>query len=463
MTFKPNSPEARDVAYHLHSFTNARVHEETGPLIIERGEGIYVYDNEGNEYIEGLAGLWSVAVGFNNERLINAATEQLKKLPFYHTFSSKAHPAVVALSEKLVQMTPDGLSKAYFCSSGSEANDTAIKFVWYYNNTKGRPEKKKFISRLDAYHGITIASGSLTGLPYCHADFDLPIFPVRHITPAHAYRFAEPGESEEEFSTRLADELEQVILEEGPETVAAFVGEPVMGAGGVMPPPSGYWEKVQKVCRKYDVLVIADEVICGFGRTGKMFACETYDIKPDILLLSKQLTSSYAPLSAVMISDELYQGIAAGTEKNGMLGMGFTASGHPVGTAIALENIAIIEDDGLVENARRSGKVMMDGLHRIAETHPLVGEARGVGLLGAAELVANKERGDMFDPRGKVGAWVAARGHAHGLVLRISRDSICFCPPLIITEEQVVEMLRRFELTLDDGYAWCKSEGLLKD
>jgi 4-aminobutyrate---pyruvate transaminase len=462
MTYKPNSIEARDVAYHIHSFTNARKNEEDGPMIIDRGEGIYVYDNQGKEYIEGLSGLWSVAVGFNNQRLIETAAKQMKKLPFYHNFSSKAHPAVVDLAEKLATITPASVSKTYFCNSGSEANDTVIKMVWYYNNAIGRPKKKKFLARLEGYHGVTLASGSLTGLPWVHTDFDMPIIPVIHTTAPHHYHNGLPGESEEDFASRLIDELEEIILEEGPDTIAAFIGEPVIGAGGVVPPPATYWEKVQKLCRKYDILVVVDEVICGFGRTGNMFGCETYDIKPDIMVLSKQLTSSYVPLSAVIISDEIYQGIADNSAKQGNFGMGYTTSGHPLATAVALENINIIEEEGLAGNAVAMGKVLMAGLKRLEANHPLVGEARGSGLLQAIELVANKERGEVFDPRGKVGAFVAERGHEYGLIVRMSRDSICLCPPLIINEEQVGDILTRLGQALDDGYEFCKTEGLLK-
>ncbi len=449
------------MAYHIHSFTNARKNEEDGPMIIDRGEGIYVYDSHGKEYIEGLSGLWSVAVGFNNQRLIDAATEQMKKLPFYHNFSSKGHPAVVDLAEKLANITPASVGKTYFCNSGSEANDTAVKMIWYYNNSIGRPKKKKFLARLDGYHGVTLASGSLTGLPWVHADFDMPIIPVIHTTIPHHYHYGLSGESEEDFASRLVDELEEVILEEGAETIAAFIGEPVIGAGGVVPPPATYWGKVQKLCRKYDILLVVDEVICGFGRTGNMFACETYNIKPDIMVLSKQLTSSYVPLSAVVVSDEIYQGIADNSAKLGNFGMGYTTSGHPLATAVALENIKIIEDEGLVENAAAMGEILQAGLKHLETNHPLVGEARGSGLVQAVELVANRERREVFEPRGKVGAYVAEQCHEYGLIARMSRDSICLCPPLIINEDQIGEVLRRLELALNDGYEFCKSENLL--
>jgi len=445
----PNSIQARDVEYVLHPVTNARKHEEIGPIVIDRGEGVYVYDDQGNRYIEALAGLWSVAVGFGEKRLVEAATRQMAKLPYYHTFSHKTNEPSVLLAERLVKMTPDRLKRAFFTNSGSEANDSVIKMVWYYNNARGLRQKKKFIARTNAYHGITLASGSLTGLPANQRDFDLPFVPVRHVTCPHHYRYAEPGESEEAFADRLAAELEAVILEEGPETVAAFIGEPLMGAGGVLPPPATYWDKIQAVCRKYDVLIVADEVINGFGRLGTMFACDYYGIDPDILVVSKQITSSYQPLAAVMISQELYDGIADNSAKIGTFGHGFTTSGHPVPAAVALENLDIIEEKGLVENARRVGEVMQAELRKLAD-HPLVGEVRGVGLIAAVELVADKATKAKFDPVGKVGAHVFSRAHGHGLIVRAIGDVIAFCPPLIINEEQVHDMVKRFKLTLDE-------------
>jgi 4-aminobutyrate--pyruvate transaminase len=451
----PNSISARDVEYVLHPVTNARKHEEIGPIVIDRGEGVYVYDDQGNRYLEAMAGLWSVAVGFGEKRLVEAASRQMARLPYYHTFSHKTNEPSVLLAEKLVAMTPDRLRRAFFTNSGSEANDTVIKMVWYYNNARGLRQKKKFIARNLAYHGITVASGSLTGLPTNHRDFDLPIVPVRHVTCPHHYRFAEPGESEEAFADRLAAELEAVILEEGPETVAAFIGEPLMGAGGVMPPPATYWAKVQEICRRHDVLIVADEVINGFGRLGTMFACDHYGIDPDIMVLSKQITSSYQPLAAVMISQALYDGIADNSSRIGTFGHGFTTSGHPVPAAVALENLSIIEEKGLVENARQMGEVMQGELRTLAD-HPLVGEVRGVGLIAAVELVADKETKARFDPVGRVGAQVFSRAHGNGLIVRAIGDVIAFCPPLIITEDQVRDMVERFRITLDETAAWLR-------
>ena len=448
----PNSPAARDIAYHFHPATNARRHEQIGPMIIERGAGVYVYDDQGKEYIEGLAGLWSVAVGFGEERLVRAAAEQMRKLPYYHSFAHKSHPTVIDLAERLVTMAPSGLAKAQFTNSGSEANDTAIKLIWYYNNALGRPQKKKIISRQRAYHGITIASASLTGLPWNHRDFDLPLPNFIHVSCPHYWRFASPGESEDAFATRLAEELEETLLKEGPETVAAFVGEPVMGAGGVIVPPRGYWDKVQAVLRKYDVLLVADEVINGFGRTGRMFACETFDIVPDILILSKQITSSYMPLAVVMITDAIYQAVADNTARIGTFGHGFTASGHPVAMAVALENLKIMDERRLVDHAAAMSVPFIAGLRSFA-SHPLVGEARGIGLIGAIELVADKANKAPF-PKPGTGLHLAESCHDHGLILRPIGDIIAFCPPLTINETEIAEMFRRFSRALDDTTAW---------
>jgi 4-aminobutyrate--pyruvate transaminase len=456
-----NSPTARDLAFALHPYTNARAHEARGATIIERGEGIHVYDDQGREYIEALAGLWSVAVGYGEERLVEAAAAQMRKLPYYHSFSHKANNPSIDLAEKLVRITPERLRRVFFANSGSEANDTVVKLVWYYNNAVGRPRKKKIIARIRGYHGITVASGSLTGLPWNHADFDLPIPNILHTACPHHYRFAYPGESEEEFASRLAGQLEELILREGPDTVAAFIGEPVMGAGGVIVPPKTYWSKIQAVCRKYDILVIADEVITGFGRTGAMFASEHFGIDPDILVVSKQITSSYLPLSAVLFSDAIYQGVAENSAKVGTFGHGFTTSGHPVATAVALENLRIIEERRLVENARSVGEILQRGLRRLAD-HPLVGEVRGLGLIAAVEMVADKATRRPFDPLGRAGAFFFEKGHENGLIVRCVQDSPCLCPPLIVSEEQVEELLTRFRKTLDHTWSFVQRDPELR-
>ncbi|CDM25054.1 Adenosylmethionine-8-amino-7-oxononanoate aminotransferase [Castellaniella defragrans 65Phen] len=439
-----------DVAYQFHSYTNAPRLREEGPCIMARGNGIHVYDTEGKEYIEGMSGLWSVAVGFSEPRLAEAARRQMECLPFYHTFSQKSNVPSIELAEKLIGLTGGRMAQAFFTNSGSEANDTIVKMVWYYNNALGRPAKKKIIARKRGYHGVTVASASLTGLEGNHRSFDLPLPQIRHARCPHWYREGLPGETETAFADRLAAELEALILEEGPDTVAAFIGEPVMGAGGVVVPPATYWPKMQAVCRKYDVLVIADEVITGFGRTGKMFASELYGIEPDFMTLSKQLTSSYLPLAAVLMNERVASVLARHSGELGTFGHGYTASGHPVAAAVALENIRVIEERGLVANAAAAGAVLQRRLRELAD-HPLVGEVRGVGLIAAVELVADKAARTPFDPLGKAGAQVVRRAQDNGLILRGIQDSLAFCPPLIITEPQVETLADRFAQSLEEA------------
>lgn len=447
MEMRPNSMEARDVAYHLHGYTNPRAHEEQGPMVIDRGEGVYVFDIQGKRYIEGMAGLWSVAVGFNESRLIDAAQNQLRKLPYYHSFSHKSHGPAIDLAERLIDMAPVQMSKVHFTNSGSEANDTILKMIWFRSNALGKPEKKKVISRLRGYHGVTIASASMTGLPNNHRSFDLPIEGVLHTTCPHYWKEGRDGESEEAFATRCAEDLDAMIQAEGPDTIAAFIAEPVMGAGGVVVPPATYWQKIQAVLAKYDILLIADEVICAFGRTGKMFGSNTYDIKPDIMTMSKQLTSSYFPFSAFMMNERVYEPIADEGNRIGILGHGYTGSAHPVGAAVALENLKIIEERDLVGNAAERGAQLQAGLGELA-AHPLVGEARGVGLIAALEIVAPERQGDARAP-GALGAHMNRIFHSNGLISRNMIDAVGFCPPLIITEAQVSDMLGIVEKSLE--------------
>ena len=448
MTAQPNSAEARDFSYHMHSYTNARKHEETGPLVIEKGDGVYVEDASGKRYIEAMAGLWSVAVGFSEQRLVDAATRQMKQLPFYHNFTHKSHAPVIDLAEKLVSIAPVPMSKVFFTNSGSEANDTAMKMIWYRANALGQPQKKKIISRKRGYHGVTIASASLTGLPNNHISFDLPLASVIHTGTPHHYRDAQPGETEEAFASRLADELEQLILAEGPDTVAAFIGEPVMGAGGVVVPPATYWEKIQAVLARYDILLVADEVICGFGRTGNMFGSETFGMRPDILVMSKQLSSSYLPISALLINDRVYQPLADESNRIGTFGHGFTAGGHPVAAAVALENLKIIEEGDLVGNAKRVGAHMQKRLRELGD-HELVGEVRGIGLIAGVELVADKATKAPWKNAGALGLLVNAHLQENGVISRNMGDTLGFCPPLIITESQVDDMVAAVRKALD--------------
>jgi 4-aminobutyrate--pyruvate transaminase len=446
----------KDIKNHFHPYTDARQHEAAGPLIIERGEGIHVYDDQGKKYIEAMSGLWSVALGFSNQSLIEAAEKQLRKLPFYHLFTSKAHSPSIELAEKLIDISPVPMSKVFFTNSGSEANDTVVKLLWYCNNALGKSTKKTFISRINAYHGITAVSASLTGLPANQRGFDVPLPGFLHVSCPHFYRYGNPGETEEQFADRLAQELDDLIVREGAETIAAFYAEPLMGAGGVIVPPRTYWEKVQKVCRKHDVLIVADEVICGFGRTGNMFGCETFGIEPDVMVLSKQLSSSYQPIAAIMINDLVYQGVADQSHAFGTFGHGFTGSGHPVAAAVALENVKIIQEDSLVQHAANMGEILRGGLERFTG-HPLVGEVRGIGLIAAVELVADKETKAPFGTVGRLGRFLASRAQELGMIVRSMGDSIAFCPPLISTEKDIRDILECFEKSLEDTWHWYES------
>jgi 4-aminobutyrate--pyruvate transaminase len=459
MTVLPNSPHARDIKNYLHPYSNLKKHEERGPLIIEKGDGIYVEDLEGNKYIEGLAGLWCTSLGFNNERLVEAAANQMRKLPYYHAFFHRSSMPSIDLAERLIEMSPSPMSKVWFANSGSEANDHMIKFVWYYNNARGKPEKKKLIARMGGYHGIAVSSGSLTGMPLMHAGFDLPIKNILHTGSPHYYHFGEEGESEEEFATRRANELEQLILDEGPETVAGFVAEPIMGAGGVILPPKGYFQKIQAVLKKYDVLMIADEVICGFHRTGEVFGCNKYGIEPDIMVVAKQLSSAYLPISAVIINEKVYGPIRDFSNENGVLATGFTYSGHPVPAAVAVETLKIYDELDIAGHVKKIGPVMQERIQGLAD-HPIVGEARGTGLIGALELVKNKETRENFDP--SVAAYCGDRCLDHGLILRAAAGtSVAACPPLIITEDEIHSLFDRFKLALDDTWDYVQKENLL--
>jgi 4-aminobutyrate--pyruvate transaminase len=450
----------RDLDYHLHPTTNLASVQAEGPLVISRGDGVYVIDEAGNRYLEGMAGLWCAGLGFSEIRLAEAAYRQMKELPFYHAFSGKVAAISTELAERLVGIAPAGLSKVFFANSGSEANDSAVKLVWYYNNALGRPEKKKFVSRKRAYHGMTVAAASLTGLPFAHGDFDVPAARFLHTETPHHWRGARTGESEEAYAARLADELERLILAEGPDTVAAFIAEPVMGAGGVIVPPATYFERVQQVLSKYDVLMIADEVICGFGRTGNMFGSQTYGIRPDILTCAKQLTSGYQPMSAMMVSPTIYGVLEEQSRKLGIFGHGFTYSGHPVPAAVALETLRIYEERRLLEHVGAMAPLLQDGLAALAD-HPLVGEARGVGLIGGLELVRDKGTRESYEPKAAVAAQVVRNAQRRGLIVRsLPGDVVSVCPPLIIEPHEIRDLLAGLSGALDDTWSWVKANSI---
>jgi 4-aminobutyrate--pyruvate transaminase len=449
--FGANSAAARDIANVLHPYTDLESHQQVGPVVISRGKGVRVWDESGKEYIESVAGLWCAALGFDNERLVQAAAAQMRKLPFYHAFTAKSHEPMIDLAEMLIQRAPVPMSKVFFANSGSEANDSAIKMVWYLNNTLGRPLKKKLIGRVKGYHGITIGSASLTGLAANHRSFDVPLPGFLHTITPHFYHGALPGESEDAFATRCADELEKLILDEGPETVAAMWAEPIMGAGGVIPPPRGYFPKIQAVLRKYDILLVADEVICGFWRTGNYWGSQTLEIQPDIMVSAKALSSSYLPISAVMVNDFVFQALAKESHAIGTFGHGFTYSGHPVPAAVAIETLKIYDELEIGTHVGSVGPHLQTELRRRFADHPLVGEVRGAGLIAAVELVADKAQRKNFDPVAKIGGRLTTLCEANGVITRVvANDSLCFSPPLIITKDEINEMLDRIGSALDD-------------
>ena len=455
------SPAARrDQSFHLHPATNLRTVQKEGPLVITRGEGVYVYDDEGRRYLEGMAGLWCASLGFSERRLAEAAYRQMRELPFYHSFAGKVPAIATELAERLIGMAPAGMGKVLFANSGSEANDTAIKLAWYVNNALGRPQKKKIISRQRAYHGVTVATASLTGLAFAQEDFDLPIARILHTDCPHYYRGAQAGESEEAFAARLADSLERLILREGPDTVAAFFAEPVMGAGGVIVPPATYFDRIQPLLKKYEILFVVDEVISGFGRTGNMFGAQTFDLKADIMTLAKALSAGYQPISASLMTNALYEILLAQSDKHGIFGHGYTYSGHPVPAAVALETLKIYEERDIVAQVRRVGPRMQAGIRSHAD-HPLIGEARGIGLIGAVELVRDKATKQSFDPKAGIAAHLVRRAQHHGAILRnMPGDVVAFSPPLIISEAEIDEMMACFGRALDDTWTMVKEKQL---
>lgn len=455
-----SNAQARDVEALLHPYTDAVQHRKTGPHVIETGEGVYVYDENGKRYIEGMAGLWCAGLGFGDAELIDAAKEQLDKLPYYHLFGGRSFEPAIELAEKLKDLAPVPVSKIIYQSSGSEANDTQIKLVWYYNNARGKPEKKKIISRVKGYHGVTIVSASLTGLPYNHKHFDLPVDRILHTGTPHYWREGRDGETETEFSARLAAELEEMIIREDPDTVAAFIAEPVMGAGGVIVPPAGYFQAIQPVLEKYDILCIDDEVICGFGRTGNWFGAETFGMQPTSISMAKQLTAAYAPLSAVAINHDMAEAIESQSGEVGVFGHGFTYGGHPLGCAMGVKTLEIYEKRNIVGHVRDMSPLFKQHMDRLAE-HELVGEARVSGLMGGLELSPDPANAATFETPGKVAPYLSNELLKHGIILRAIGDTLAFCPPMIINEDEINALFEPIETALDATAVWAKAEGHL--
>ncbi|WP_282092274.1 aminotransferase [Epibacterium ulvae] len=435
----------------------------TEQLVFERGEGIYIFDNKGKRYIEGLAGLWCTSLGYSNQEVIDAITEQLNTLPFSHTFGGKTHQPIMDLAEKIREIVPVEDAYVFFGNSGSDANDSHYKMLRYYFNAIGKPEKRKIITRERGYHGVTVAAGSLTSLPANLAHFDAPLEALSILRTAspHYYTGRRGNETEEQFVDRILEELETQIQQEGPETIAAMIIEPITGASGVIVPPDGYYEKLQAILRKHDILIWADEVICGFGRTGNDFGCTTMGIQPDLMTFAKQLSSAYFPISAAVIPGWMYEAMIEPSNQVGVFGHGFTYSGHPAACAAALKTLEIYERDNMFAHAAEVGAHLQQRLRETFENHPLVGEVRGRGLIAALELVSNKTTGASFD-KGIAGATAQRACEKHGVILRaVAGNALAFCPPLIITTKQVDDMVAAVSVALDETYDILREQNLI--
>ena len=442
---------AQDIAHHVHPQSNLRQHAERGPTMITRGNGVFIYDEQGREIIDGFSGLGCVSLGYHNERLASAAMAQMNTLPFAPTFYNRSHPKVAALGERLIGLAPGGMQRVMFQCSGSEANDTAIKLLWYANTARGEPQRRKIIGRMRGYHGNTVATVSLSGQPHMHAKFGLPLSEFKHTELPNYYRCHIDGESEEEFSARMAASFERLILDEGPETVAAFFAEPAISGGGALMPPAGYWPAMQAVLRKYQIKFVADEVVCGFGRTGNLWGSQTWGLEPDMVSCAKALSAAFFPISALMFKDELYAAMMKNSDEVGVFGHGYTYAGHPVGAAVALETLDIYDEIDLLGHVRRVSQRFLARCQAMAD-HPLVAEVRGVGLFCGFELMKNAQRREPFDPAWKVGELVQNFAHDRGLYLRAIGDRISFMPPLIIDEEEIDIATERFRGALDDAW-----------
>ncbi|MEM7000241.1 MAG: aspartate aminotransferase family protein [Pseudomonadota bacterium] len=434
-----------DLKHYLHPFTNYKELRDEGSRIITRADGVYLWDSEGKQYLDGMSGLWCVNIGYGRDEIADVVSAQLRELPYYNSFFKSANPPAVELARLLNELTPAHMNHVFFTGSGSEANDTVVRMVRHYWASAGLADKKTIISRHNAYHGSTVAAASLGGMQPMHAQGGLPIPDVVHIN--QPYWYAEGGDlSPEAFGIRAADELEAKILELGPDKVAAFIGEPIQGAGGVIIPPSTYWPRIQQICEQYNVLLVADEVICGFGRTGKWFGSDYFGIRPDLMAIAKGLSSGYIPIGGVVVSDGVAEGLI---EQGGEFNHGFTYSGHPVAAAAAIANLNIMRDEGMVDKVAKDTGPYLAQQWQALTSHPLVGEARMVGLIGAIELVKDKATRTFFDKRGKVGTLCRDLSLEHGLVMRAIEDTMVTAPPLCITHSEIDELIAKVKRTLD--------------
>ena len=434
--------QAMSREHHLAPFSDYQQLHEKGPRIITKADGVYLWDSEGHKILDGMAGLWCVAVGYGREELVEAAAAQMRELPFYNTFFQTAHPPALELAKAIAEVAPQGMNHVFFTGSGSEGNDTMLRMVRHYWACKGQPNKKVIISRHNGYHGSTVAGASLGGMKYMHEQGDLP--GIVHIP--QPYWFGEGGDmSPEEFGVWAADQLEKKILEVGEDNVAAFIAEPIQGAGGVIIPPETYWPRIREILAKYDILFVADEVICGFGRTGEWFGSDFYGNKPDLMTIAKGLTSGYVPMGGLIVSDKVFQVINAGGDFN----HGFTYSGHPVAAAVGLANLRILKEEKILEKVREETAPYLQKRLRELADHPLVGEVRGVGMLGAIELAKNKQTRERFPS--EMGVGMICRGHCfeNGLIMRAVGDTMIIAPPLVISKDEIDELVEKARKCLD--------------
>ncbi len=447
----PNSWETRADVNSLYGFTDLPSIHERGAVVLTHGEGPYVVDVHGRRYLDANSGLWNMVAGFDHPGLIAAAKAQYDRFPGYHAFFGRMSDQTVMLSEKLIEVSPFDSGRVFYTNSGSEANDTMVKILWFLNGMEGNPQRRKIITRINSYHGVTAVSASMTGKPY-NSVFGLPLPGFLHVGCPHYWRFGKPDETEAQFTARLARELEATIIKEGPETIAGFFAEPVMGAGGVIPPSEGYFQAIQPVLKKYGIPLIADEVITGFGRTGNTWGCQTYDFVPDAIISSKNITAGFFPMGAVILGPELAARVQAASEKFEEFPHGFTASGHPVGCAIALKAIDVVMNEGLAENVRRLTPKFEAGMKWLAE-NPNIGEWRGKGLMGALEAVKDKATKTPFDGKLSVSERIANSCTDHGLICRPLGQAIVLCPPFIMTEAQMDEMFNKLNDALKKVFA----------
>lgn len=447
---RPNSLEARDVASVVHGLTNLSEHARCGPLVLEHGRGVWVTDTSGRNYIEGMGGLWCLSLGYGEGRLVEAATRQMERFAYGHLTNHRSHPPVIELAEALLDRAPVPMSHVWFASTGSEAIDCAVRLAWYYWDAVGQPERRKFIAHRRAYHGNTVAAASLTGAGYAHDGFGLPLPGFLHVTCPDFFAEAWPSEDEAAFTARLLADVEKVISAEGPETIAAFFAEPVMAAGGVVVPPAGYFEGLQAILRRHDILLVADEVVTAFGRIGTLFGCEAATLAPDMLVCAKALSGAYFPISALLLNARIYDAMRAQSERLSLFGLTMTYSGHPVGAAVAREALRIYEERALSARVATLESRFVGGLRAALERTGIVAEVRGRGLLAGVQLAEDRETRRIFTAAARVGPRVAEAAAARGLLVRAIGDTIAICPPLIISEEEIDLLIERLAGAVDD-------------